>query len=71
MKYQRDFTESLQRGLKSFVKDFRPEIVEKGSVINIANLLPESKVRSSIPEVYKLILLFITIPVTSERSSSD
>ena len=72
-KYEKDFTECLETELRSFVKEFRPEIEVKESVTDIANLMLESRVSSSFPEVYKLVLLFVTIPVTvatAERSFS-
>ena len=72
-KYEKDFTKCLETELRSFVKEFRPEIEVKESVTDIANLMLESRVSSSFPEVYKLVLLFVTIPVTvatAERSFS-
>ena len=72
-KCEKDFTECLETELRSFVKEFRPEIEVKESVTDIANLMLESRVSSSFPEVYKLVLLFVTIPVTvatAERSFS-
>ena len=71
--YEKDFTVFLETELRSFVEIFRPEIEEKKSVMEIANMMLESRVSSSFPEVYKLILLFVTIPVTvatAERSFS-
>ena len=70
-KYEKDFTEFLETELMSFVKEFRPEIEGKKSVMDIANLMPGSRASSSLPEVYKLMLLFVLIPVTfatTERS---
>ena len=71
--YPDDFTENLETELRSFAKEFKKEIADKESVLEIVNLTLETRVRSSFPEVYKLLILFVTIPVTvptAERSFS-
>ena len=51
----------------------RKEIADKTSVLEIVGLMLESRVSSSFPEAYKLLVLFVTVPVTvatAERSFS-
>ena len=71
--YAEDFTEDLEPELRSFVNEFREEIGEKNTTIDLINLMLESRVSSSFPQLYKLLFLFVTIPVTvatAERSFS-
>jgi len=71
--YLDDFTENLETELKSFANEFKKEIEDKISVLEIVSLMLESRVSSSFPEAYKLLVLFVTIPVTvatAERSFS-
>ena len=59
--------------MTSFANEFKKEIEDKTSVLEIVSLMLESRVSSSFPEAYKLVVLFVTIPVTvatAERSFS-
>ena len=63
----------METELTSFVNEFKKEIEDKTSVLEIVSLMLESRVSSSFPEAYKLLVLFVTIPVTvatAERSFS-
>ena len=71
--YPDDFTENLETELTSFANEFKKEIADKTSVLEIVSLMLESRMSSSFPEAYKLLVLFVTIPVTvatAERSFS-
>ena len=71
--YPTDFTEELVSEFRSFVNEFRKEIAERQSVTDVIRLMLESRVSSSFSQVYKLLILFATIPVTvatAERSFS-
>ena len=71
--YPDDFTENLETELTSFANEFKKEIADITSVLEIVSLMLESRVSSSFPEAYKLLVLFVTIPVTvatAERSFS-
>ena len=71
--YLDDFTENLETELTSFANEIKKEIEDKTSVLDIVSLMLESRVSSSFPEAYKLLVLFVTIPVTvatAERSFS-
>ena len=71
--YPDDFTENLETELTSFANEFKKEIEDKTSVLKIVSLMLESRVSSSFPEGYKLLVLLVTIPVTAataERSFS-
>ena len=71
--YRDDFRENLETELTSFANEFKKEIEDKTSGSDIVSLLLESRVSSSFPEAYKLLVLFVTIPVTvatAERSFS-
>ena len=71
--YPDDFTENLETELTSFANEFKKEIADKTSVLETVSLILESRVSSSFPEAYKLLVLFVTIPVTvatAERSFS-
>ena len=72
--YPDDFTENLVTELTSVANEFKKEIEDKTSVLEIVSLILESRVSSSFPEAYKLLVLFVTIPVTvatAERSFSE
>ena len=71
--YPDDFTENLETELTSFANEFKKEIADKTSILEIVSLMLESRVSSSFPEAYKLLVLFVTLPVTvatAERSFS-
>ena len=71
--YPDDFKENLETESTSFANEFKKEIADKISVLEIVSLMLESRVSSSFPEAYKLLVLFVTIPVTvaaGERSFS-
>jgi hypothetical protein len=71
--YPADFTDELVSEFRSFVNEFRKEIAERKSVTDVIRLKLESRVSSSFSQVYKLLILFATIPVTvatAERSFS-
>ena len=68
-----DFSDELVSEYRSFVNEFRREISERRSVVDVIQLMLESCVCSSFPQVYKVLVLFATIPVTvasAERSFS-
>ena len=69
--YHRDFSEDLIAETRSFVTEFRSEIAELETVRDLMQLMYDYKVISSFPELQKLLVLFMTIPVTvasAERS---
>ena len=66
--YPDDFTENLETELTSFANEFKKEIEDKTSVLEIVSLMLESRVSSFFPEAYKLLVLFVTIPVTVARA---
>jgi len=69
--YLDDFTENLETELKSFANEFKKEIEDKTSVLEIVSLMLESRVSSSFPEAYKLLVLFVTIPVTAATAEKS
>ena len=75
--YATDFTEEFVSEFRSFVNEFRKEIAERQSVTDVIRINKykslESCVSSSFSQIYKLLILFATIPVTvatAERSFS-
>ena len=50
--YPIDFTEELVSEFRSFVNEFRKEIAERQSVIDVIRLMLESRVSSSFSQVY-------------------
>ena len=71
--YPDDFMQNLETELKSVANEFKKEIEDKTSVLEIVSLMLESTVSSSFPEAYKLLVLFVAIPVTvatAEKSFS-
>ena len=71
--YSDDCKENLETELTSFANEFKREIADKISVLEIFSLMLDSRVSSSFPEAYKLLVLFVAIPVTvaaGERSFS-
>ena len=70
-KYPYDFTDELDSEMRSFATEFRKEISVTETVLEVNNLMLQSRISSSFPEMYKLLILFITLPVTvasAERS---
>ena len=68
-----DFTDELDSEMRSFATEFRKEIAVKKTVLEVNNLILQSLISSSFPEMYKLLTLFVTLPVTvasAERSFS-
>ena len=71
--YHQDFTEDLISDTRAFITEFKQEIPEKGSIRDILKLLCDYKLMTSFPQFCKLLVLFLTIPVTvasAERSFS-
>ena len=71
--YSKDFTEDLELELRAFANEFREEIKGKRATVDLVDLMLESHVSSSFPQVYKALFLYATIPVTvatDERSFS-
>ena len=69
--YPIDFTEELVSEFQSFINEFRKEIAERQSVTDVIRLMLESRVSSSFSQVYKLLILFATIPVTVATAESS
>ena len=72
-KYPNDFTDELDSEMRSFATEFRKEIAVKKTVLEVNNLMLQSRISSSLPEMYKLLTLFFYLPVTvasAERSFS-
>ena len=71
--YKQDFTEDLVLETRSFVTEFKMEILEKESIPDLLQLLCDYKLISSFLQFYKILILSLTIPVTvasAERSFS-
>ena len=71
-KYGNDFSEDLEFEIRSFATDFKSDIMQKHE-INIVKNLQDSRIILSFPQFHKLLILFLTIPVTvaaTERSFS-
>ena len=62
--YKNDFSDDLEFEIRSFATEFKSEIQEKHTVMDIIKVLQDSRVSSSLPQFYKLLVLFVTIPVT-------
>lgn len=74
-KYESDFSESLLTQLISFKTVLSKEIRNKNSIHDLAKYFMDENqcILSSVPDVYSLFQLFLTLPVTSasaERSFS-
>ena len=72
-KYLNDFTDELDPEMRSFATEFRKEISVTDTVLEVNNFMLQSRISSSFPEMHKLLILFITLPVTvasAERSFS-
>ena len=73
-RYEHDFSEEdLEFEIRPFATEFKSEIEEKDNVKDIITIMHDSCVTSSFPQLYKLLILFFTIPVTvasAERSFS-
>ena len=72
-KYGNDFTEHLEFKIWSFATEFKSDIIQKHERKDIVKILQDSHVISSFPQFHKLLILFLTIPVTvaaAERSFS-
>ena len=73
VKYPNDLTDELDPEMRSFATEFRKEISVTDTVLEVNNLMLQSRISSSFPEMYKLLILFITLPLTvasAERSFS-
>lgn len=72
--YSIDFNEDdLKFELRSFASEFTSEISEKHTIRDLLVILQDLRLNSSFPQLHKLLLLFLTIPVTvasAERSFS-
>ena len=71
--YSQDFTEGLESELRASTNEFHEEIKGKRATVDLVDLMLESHVSSSFPQVYKALFLYTTIPVTvatAERSFS-
>ena len=62
--YKNDFSDDLEFEIRSFATEFKSEIQEKHTVMDIIKVLQDSRVSSSFPQFHKLLILFLTIPVT-------
>ena len=68
-----DFSENLISEVRSFATEFKEEIGKAKSIIDLLQLLYDYKLISSFPQLQKLLILLLTIPVTvasAERSFS-
>lgn len=71
--YHRDFSEDLVSETRGFAVEFREEIRDQRTVRDVLQLLYDYKLVSSFPQFHKLLILFLSIPVTAasaERSFS-
>ena len=71
--YSLDFTEDLEFEVRAFKTEFAAEIGEKETIGELCDILVGSSLCSSFPNLHKLLVLFLTIPVTvatAERSFS-
>ena len=69
-----DFLDDLEFEIRSFATEFKSEIQEKQTVMDVLKVLQDSRVSSSFPQFHKLLILFLTIPVTvaaAKRSFSQ
>ena len=72
-KYGNDFSEDLEFEIRSFATEFKSDIIQKHEIKDIVKILQDSRVISSFPQFHKLLILFLTIPVTgaaADRSFS-
>ena len=73
-KYGNNFSEDLEFEVRSFATEFKSDIIQKHEIKDIVKTLQDSRVISSFPQFHKLLILFLTIPVTAaaaaERSFS-
>ena len=72
-KYRNDFSDDLEFEIRSFATEFKSDIIQKHEIKDIVKILQDSRVISSFPQFHKLLILFLTIPVTvaaAERSFS-
>ena len=72
-KYGNDFSENLEFEIRSFATEFKSDIIQKHEIKDIVKILQDSRVISSFPQFHKLLILFLTIPVTgaaADRSFS-
>ncbi len=71
--YPNDFTNDLVDEVRSFAREFKDEVADSSTVSDLLQLLFNNRMSSSFPQFQKLLLLFLTIPVTvacAERSFS-
>ena len=72
--YSSDFSaEDLKFELRAFASEFKPEISTKDTISGLIDILNDFHLNSSFPQLQKLCVLFLTIPVTvasAERSFS-
>ena len=71
--YHLDFSEDLISEVRSFATEFKEEIGKAKSITDLLQLLYDYKLISSFPQLQKLLILLLTIPVTvasAERSFS-
>ena len=71
--YHHDFTNDLVTEVRSFVREFKDEIADLHTVSDLLQLMYNNRMMSSFPQFQKLLVLFLTIPVTvasAERSFS-
>ena len=72
--YSNDFSaEDLKFELRAFASEFKPEISTKDTISGLIDILNDFHLNSSFPQLQKLCVLFLTIPVTvasAERSFS-
>ena len=72
--YSDDFSgEDSKFELRSFLSEFKSEISAKNSISDSLDILHDLHLNSSFPQLHKLCVLFLVIPVTvasAERSFS-
>ena len=56
--YTFDFSDDLEFEIHSFATEFKSEIQEKQSVMDVLNVLQDSRVSSSFPQFHKLLFCF-------------
>ena len=62
--YKNDFSDDLEFEIRSFTTEFKSEIQEKHSVMDIIKVLQDRRVSSPFPQFHKFLVLFLTTPVT-------
>ena len=68
-KYRNDFSDDLELEIQSFATEFKIDIIQKYEIKDIAKILQDSRAISLFPQFHKLLILFLTIPVTAAAAA--